>query len=126
MRLLATLLKDVEIIDDIFMRYEGFTNYIHITFKDTVYKLIKFDDNIDDHAFLDALSHSYNVSKYVKDNALIPNPFNFNYKDSILSIEFGNLKESKHMAIHITWTKAMNIDTFMEVVIKRLEDGYDI
>ena len=126
MRLIATLLKDVEIIDDIFMRYEGFTNYIHITFKDTVYNLIKFDDDDDYRAFLDALSRSYNVSKYVKNNALIPSPFNIDYKDSILSIEYGNLKESKYMAIHITWTKAMSIDDFMDVVFKRLEDGCNI
>ena len=120
MRALATLLKDVENIDNIFMRYESFTNYIHITFKDTVYNLTKFDDD-NYRAFLDALSCSYNVSKYIKDNLF----HNSEYKEPTLSIEYGNLKETKHMAIHIVYTKAMDIDNFMEIVIKRLEDGYD-
>lgn len=128
MQLLATLLKDVEIIDDIFIQYANFTNYIYITFKDTVYNLISFYGVDDYRSFLDTLSHSYNVAKYVENKALIPRPFtfNFNYKVPTLSMECGDLKETKNMSIYITWTKAMDIDNSMEIVIKRLEDGYII
>lgn len=129
MRALATLLKDVENIDDIFMRYESFTNCIYITFKESIYNLARFVHNIVDddyNAFLDALSHSYSVAKYDKVKSLIPNVFSVEYKEPTLSMEHGDLKVTKHMAIHITWTKEMNVDDFMEVVIKRLEDGYVI
>ena len=129
MRALATLLKDVENIDDIFMQYGSFTNCIYITFKETIYNLARFVHNIVDdeyNAFLDALSHSYNVAKYNKIKSLIPSPFGFEYKDPTLSMEYGDLKVTKDMSIHITWTEEMNVDDFMEVVIKRLEDGYYI
>ena len=128
MRALATLLKDVENIDDIFMQYGSFTNCIYITFKESIYNLARFVHNIVDddyNAFLDALSHSYSVAKYDKVKSLIRSPFNID-KNPTLSMEYSDLKVTKHMAIHITWTKEMNVDDFMEVVIKRLEDGYVI
>lgn len=126
MRSLATLLKDVENISDISMSYEGFTNHIHITFKDTIYNLVR--SNHDLNVFIDPLLHSYNISKYIKkDKSLIPNLFSFNYREPMLSIEYGDdLKITKGVSIYITWTKEMNIDDAMEIVIKRLEDGYDI
>lgn len=128
MRALATLLKDVENIDDIFIQYGSFTNSIYITFKETIYDLARFVHNIVDddyNAFLDALSRSYNVAKYDKVKSLIPSPFGFEYKDPTLLMEYGDLKVTKGISISITWTKEMNIDDAMEVVIKRLEDGYD-
>lgn len=128
MRTLATLLKDVENITDISMSYQGFTNCVYITFKDTVYNLIKSAHDINEfNMSIDLSKQSYKIIKYDKVKGLLPNMYDRNYREPMLSIEYGDdLTITKGVTIYITWTKEMNIDDFMEVTIKRLEDGYDI
>jgi len=114
MRALATLLKDVENIDDIFIRYNNRCNYIKITFETNIDIVESFTNIFDTH---------FSIYNYAK---VKPGYVDMHYYSPYLTINNECISDLNFKCISICLENCleMNIDDAMEVVIKRLEDGY--
>lgn len=113
MRELAALLKDVKNISDIFIRYNNRCNYIKIT----------FETNIDiAESFTNIFDTRFSIYNYAK---VKPGYVDMHYSPYLtINNECRSDFNFKCISICLENCLEMSIDDAMEVVIKRLEDGY--
>ena len=113
MRSLATLLKDVEKILDISISYTSRCNHI---------KLI-FDSDINVGSFTNIFDKRFSIDEYDKVKPGYVDRF-YHSPNLIMNAEDISDFNFKCLYIYLENCLEMNIDDAMEVVIKRLEDGY--